>query len=130
MTAVVSREPIPVRVTRYACPSCARTASSKSRTREHMSRCWRDPANRGCKTCRHFEPADSADFETGYPGSPEGCGTGVDLSGRAACTRCGGHGTVIYGDGGVSECGDCAGDGAEVKPGPIVHCELWAEVCP
>jgi hypothetical protein len=125
MTAeAILREPIPVRVTRYACPSCGRTASSKSGARKHMGRCWHDPANRGCKTCVYFNPGDSHDPETGYPGSDEHCMQGVDLSGCPACARCGGGGELFMG-GGVSECGDCAGDGAEVKPGPIVHCDLW-----
>lgn len=130
MTAVL-REPIPVRVTRYACPSCARTASSKSRAREHMNRCWRDPANRGCKTCAHFSAAeDACGCEPGCNWGNSGesvrehCARGVDLTGRPACTRCGGFGSTIV-NGGASECGDCGGDGVEVKAGPIVHCGEW-----
>jgi hypothetical protein len=121
---IMAREPIPVRVVRYGCPSCGRTASSRSRTREHMSRCWWDPANRGCKTCRHFDEGDSADWATGYQGSDEGCARGVDLSGRRGCARCGGDGLLLE-MGGATECQTCAGDGAEVKPGPIVHCAEW-----
>jgi hypothetical protein len=122
------REPIPVRVTRYACPSCARTASSKSRAREHIARCWLDPANRGCKTCAHFRPADSADFETGYPGFPEICDVGVDLSGHPRCSTCSGVGFYPAGMDVGGPCVDCDNDPDlrdEVKPGPIVHCPEW-----
>jgi hypothetical protein len=91
-----------------------------------MARCWQDPANRACKTCAHLDVGDYAEPEVGYPGREESCVKGIDLSGRPACTRCGGYGTTILPpDFGVSECGDCGGDGAEVKPGPIVHCEMW-----
>lgn len=117
-------EPIAVQVTRYRCPSCGRTANSRSRTREHMSRCWYSPENRGCKTCIHFDRGSHAEPEVGYPGTEEGCLKGVDLSGRPACVRCGGNGSTCS-MGGASECGDCGGDGAEVKAGPIVHCDLW-----
>lgn len=89
-----------------------------------MARCWHDPANRGCKTCAHFDPGDYPEPEVGYPGTDERCTVGVGLSGRPACSRCGGFGSTIVG-GGVSECGDCGGDGAEVKPGPVVRCPEW-----
>lgn len=125
------REPIPVRVIRYGCPSCARTASSKSRARDHMSRCWHDPANRGCKTCAHFNAdADACGCEPGCNWGNGGesvrehCAKGVDLTGRPACARCGGGG-LLFEMGAATECQTCAGDGAEVKPGPIVHCPEW-----
>ena len=54
-------EPIPFTVTRYRCPTCTRTGSSKTRIASHMTRCWNDPANRSCKTCEHFEPASFMD---------------------------------------------------------------------
>jgi hypothetical protein len=129
---VVSREPIPVRVIRYGCPSCGRRASSRSRAGEHMARCWWDPANRACKTCAHFRPEEDAcgcvpSCNWGNSGQSvhEHCAKGVDLSGRPACVRCGGFGSVLV-SGAASECGDCGGEGAEVKPGPIVHCAEWA----
>lgn len=112
-------EPIPLQVTRYRCPHCARTASSKSRTREHMARCWYNPAVRGCKTCKHFDNT--------YEDYGEDCNVGVDLSGRPACADC--HGTG-YADTGLfadtdPKCPTCKGDAAEIKPGPIVGCEKW-----
>jgi hypothetical protein len=117
--------PIPVRVLRHKCPHCPRTASRPVRIREHMDRCWHNPAARGCKTCKHH------DFEYGEPdvgldGDGDVCEQGVDLAGRPACGACNGQcETFDLGTLGVSECYECGGDGAEVKPGPIVHCDLW-----
>lgn len=65
-------EPTPVKVTRYRCPSCGRTYSGRSGAREHMSRCWYAPENRGCKTCIHFDRGSHAEPEVGYPGTEEG----------------------------------------------------------
>lgn len=109
-------EPIPVQVTRYRCPSCGRSANSRSRTREHMARCWLDPENRGCKTCRCFWQGAEG----------EGCAKGVDLSGRPACTRCAGSGWSDLG----ASCPDCDNSPEardEVKAGPIIHCDLWQD---
>lgn len=117
--------PIPVLVRRHKCPHCPRTASRPVRIREHMERCWFNPAARGCKTCKHH------DFEYGEPdvglvGDGDVCDQGVSLDGRPACGTCKGVGeTFDRGTLGVSECHECGGDGAEVKPGPIVHCDLW-----
>ncbi len=114
-------EPIPIRVLRHACPHCGRTHSRPVRAREHMARCWQNPEAKGCKTCKHFNPAwgESPEPDIGYRGyyEPEGCEVGVDLTGRPQCKTCGGHG--------ATECPECSGDGAEIKPGPIVHCEKW-----
>jgi hypothetical protein len=131
-------KPIPIRVLRHACPHCGRTHSRPGRAREHMARCWFNTDAKGCKTCKHFEPAwgSPAEPEIGYGGdyAPEFCHVGVDLTGRPACERCGGYGDVPGEELGMTECPDCAGDGAEIKPGPIVGCELWepfaAEVTP
>jgi len=111
-------EPIPFKVTRYRCPHCPRTASRPVRIREHMTRCWQNPAAKGCKTCKHFDPYDAWSDN-------ESCKVGIDLSGRPQCKTCGGFGDVPGEDLGMTECPDCAGDGAEIKPGPIVHCDLW-----
>jgi len=110
--------PIPIRVLRYKCPHCGRSASRPSRTREHMARCWHNPEARGCKTCKHFEAYG--------PEWGDSCGKDVDLTGRPACKTCGGYGTVP-GDWelGMTECPDCAGDGGEIKPGPMVGCAEW-----
>ena len=112
-------EPIPVKVTRYRCTHCPRTGSSKARVREHIGRCWHNPAARGCKTCKHFDNT--------YEDYGEDCNVGVDLSGRPACKACNGVGQTFTAgwDGGVSECQECGGDATEIKPGPIVGCDRW-----
>jgi hypothetical protein len=120
-------EPIPFTVTRYRCPTCPRTGSSKARITEHMGRCWTNPGARGCKTCKHFEPYG--------PENADGCAQGVDLTGRRACPGCGGHGWCDISAGAQVPCNSEVtvghiGDGYEVKPGPIVHCDLWeAALC-
>lgn len=124
-TPATGPAPIPVRVTRYRCPCCGRSHSSRRSAVDHIGRCWRNPAARGCKTCRHFDAGTSDEPEVGYPGSPESCAAGVSLDGRSACGTCGGYGAVLGEDLGVSECPTCAGDGAEVKSGPIVGCDRW-----
>lgn len=123
----MTAEPIPFRVLRYRCPTCPRTASSKARMVEHIGRCWLNPEARGCKTCKHFEPQG--------PENADGCRAGVDLTGRPACTGCGGANWLPTGEifrprfamGGpvYAQCPDCGGDGAEIKPGPIVGCDRW-----
>lgn len=81
--------PIPVRVTRYRCPSCNHRTSKKALTREHMRRCWWDPANRGCKTCANFEPNDCCGMADAYgcftPMCPTGdsCAAGIDMAAEA-----------------------------------------------
>lgn len=121
-------EPIPVRVTRYRCPHCARSHSSKYRCRLHIGRCWQNQDAKGCMTCRHFLPGDSADYATGYPGSEESCQRLVSLDGRPQCETCIGEGVVWVGDEPNAQrltCPDCNGRPDAVKPGPIVHCPLW-----
>jgi hypothetical protein len=109
-------EPIPVHVTRYRCPHCARSASSKGRSREHIARCWRNPEAKGCKTCKHFDNT----YDYG-----DDCNVGVDLAGRPACAACAGRGAVLGDELGASECPECGGDGAAIRPGPITNCEKW-----
>lgn len=115
-------EPIPVTVTRYRCPHCSRSHAAKFRARQHIERCWYNPDARGCKTCRHFE----VNFEY-----EESCRVGENLAGRSECETCRGSGQVFVGlddpfGGTASECPDCGGDSREIKPGPIVCCDLWA----
>jgi hypothetical protein len=63
--------PIAVKVTRYACPFCARSRAKKTATEAHIGRCWFNPENRTCKTCAHFEDAET--YEPCYPGRPCSC---------------------------------------------------------
>jgi hypothetical protein len=131
----MSVEPEAIRVTRYRCPFCARSHSSRTRAVQHITRCWRNPAAHGCKTCAHYEPAEAGDWTIGDLGAAEGCGADVDLTGRSACGHCGGNNYVYTGEtfrprfaapGAVmAQCPECKGNGAEVKPGPVVHCPLW-----
>lgn len=126
----MSIEPIPIRVLRHKCPHCGRTHSRPGRAREHMARCWHNPEAKGCKTCKHYEPAESdgPDWTIGYGGhyEPEGCAVGVDLRGRLACQGCGGFGEAVNSAGASVPCtANHIGDGREVKPGPIVGCEKW-----
>lgn len=100
-------DPIPFIVTRFRCPFCRRTRSSKKRTADHIGRCWSNPETRGCKTCEHYELVETG--EHCFPGRPcncndgyEGCAVGVSLAG---------HGTD--------------GDDDYVRPGPIVGCDKW-----
>jgi hypothetical protein len=108
-------EPIPVKVTRYRCPCCPRTASGKARMVEHIGRCWLNPEARGCKTCEHFEPYG--------PEWSDGCAVGVDLSGQKPCPTCWGFDDPFVD--GPCEDPDHVGNGKEIKPGPIVHCAKW-----
>lgn len=108
-------EPIPFTVTRYRCPTCPRTGSSKARIAEHHARCWTNPEARGCKTCKHFDGP--------VPEWGDACDLGVSLAGQKQCARCFGI-PDPFGFG----CPDAAnhdGDGREIKPGPIVGCDQW-----
>jgi len=128
-------QPIPVRVLRHKCPHCGRTASRPGRAREHIARCWHNPDAKGCKTCKHYRGwADACGCEPGcnWGGEPiaEHCDVGVSLAGRPACFGCGGSGWADTNVGASVECGpersvNHIGDGAEIKPGPIVGCDRW-----
>ena len=108
-------EPIAVRVTRYRCPHCARSHSSRGRAVQHVGRCWRNPEAHGCKTCRHFDAT--------YEDYGEDCDLGVDLTGKPGCDNCV-AGFVGAWDSG-EKCPECKGNPEPVKPGPILHCEKW-----
>lgn len=97
--------PIEITVKRHRCPHCGRSWHARARAVNHMGLCWNNPANRGCKTCKHFAPNDG-DVETGVE-DPEHCQLGLPLVSPCAawCT------TV---------CVDCPG-----RSGPVTNCELW-----
>lgn len=58
--------PMPVIVSRHQCPFCRRfTRADAAQVRDHMTRCWQNPALRCCKTCTHHQDA------SGTPGSPD-----------------------------------------------------------
>lgn len=124
--------PIPIRVTRYQCPPCGRTHSSRRGAVEHMARCWQNPDAHGCKTCRNYRPGhDACGCEPGcnWGGQPtvESCAVGVSLAGQPALDICEAHTDPDnpFGKNGADDCPDCRTDGKAVPPGPIVHCEMW-----
>lgn len=59
-------EPEARKVVRHYCPGCGKSRANRSDAVAHVERCWKLPANRGCRTCRHFAPADSEQDEQGY----------------------------------------------------------------
>ncbi len=77
----VTVEPERVEVVRWRCPFCRRSHSGRGRAREHMTRCWFNPAARSCKTCVHFQEATSSCYAdpSCNCASPEICSAGVDL---------------------------------------------------
>lgn len=73
-------QPIPFTVTRYKCPHCTRTRSSKRVIVEHIGRCWENPEARSCKTCVHHAPATHVDTDYGPVAlDNEFCRRGVQL---------------------------------------------------
>ena len=81
-------EPISRHVLRYFCPHCSTSRAHKPAMVAHIARCWRNPAARSCKTCRCYQPPEAPDYHDGYPGCPEGCDGGEDISGglKTHCT--------------------------------------------
>lgn len=69
---------IRLKVTRYQCPHCHRTHGKKQAAEQHIARCWRNPAARGCKTCRHFSPESEGPYPQ-HPPIPEECWAGRKL---------------------------------------------------
>jgi hypothetical protein len=51
-------EPIRTTVVRYKCPFCNRFYSRRQAAKDHMARCWLDPANKTCRTCKHHHWGD------------------------------------------------------------------------
>ncbi len=71
-------EPERIQVTRWRCPHCGRSRSSRSATVAHMARCWHNPGARSCKTCEFFE-FDYDEPHVGYVGKGDVCGKNVEL---------------------------------------------------
>jgi hypothetical protein len=65
--------PAPVVVSRHQCPFCRRfTRADAAQVRDHMTRCWQNPALRCCKTCVHKNEAGPEDDEAcTHPDGPE-----------------------------------------------------------
>ncbi|WP_405536968.1 hypothetical protein [Streptomyces antimycoticus] len=90
--------PIPIVVIRHQCPHCRRTHSKKQAAVEHMGRCWKNPANRGCKTCAWHQEERWSSHQC-IPGLDCGCDSWPE-----AC---------------------CHSDGPEPLERPVVRCPLW-----
>ena len=60
-------EPIRLEVIRFKCPTCRKSWSKRARAVEHAAKCWYSPANKTCKSCKHFEVAES-EPEVGFEG--------------------------------------------------------------
>jgi hypothetical protein len=73
-------EPVKKIVTRWLCPHCRRSRARRQATVEHIARCWHNPSNRACTTCRHYIP-DQSEPDVGYT-ARERCAAdpGVDLA--------------------------------------------------
>jgi DNA-binding CsgD family transcriptional regulator len=72
-----------IMVKRWRCPHCIYSKASKNVVEKHIDRCWRNPANRACKTCVHFERAggEECDCTPSCKGMswPDSCGLGEKL---------------------------------------------------
>lgn len=64
---------------RFRCTWCKKSWGAKPGVEKHLLVCWYRPANRGCKTCQHFVPAEPY-YSRDEPGGPEYCGVGISLT--------------------------------------------------
>jgi hypothetical protein len=84
--------PEPVTVTRYRCPFCHRSRSSKKATAEHIARCWLNPAVRSCKTCVNYDFWPAGDYCMGTPCNCNDaavyCEAGIDIADFSIRTAC------------------------------------------
>lgn len=71
MSATTKASPEQITVTRWRCPHCRRSWSSRRNATTHIGRCWHNPAARGCRTCQNFR--------AGGVNSPETCAAGLQL---------------------------------------------------
>lgn len=75
-------------VRRFICKFCRRGHSKEAAAYAHALRCFRNPAARSCKTCAAYQPVETGDYQTGYPGCPEGCDAGVTWEGGTMPVGC------------------------------------------
>lgn len=64
--------------TRHRCRWCKKSWGNRPGVEKHLARCWYRPANRGCKTCIFFVPAEPY-YSRDEPGGPEHCSKGISL---------------------------------------------------
>jgi hypothetical protein len=94
----MSALPVAITVTRHRCPFCPRSWSKRPAAVAHIGRCWKNPANRSCKTCVHFQE-ERVSSDQCIPGRDCGCNSWPE-----ACTHQG---------------------GPEELAGPVTGCSLW-----
>lgn len=84
--ATIDPKPILTTVRRWHCPFCRFVRSSRETVVKHIGQCWKNPAVRGCKTCRNFcqqEPEP----ENGVPAA-EWCDADVSLPESGLVANC------------------------------------------
>jgi hypothetical protein len=64
-------EPIKTTVVRWKCPHCNRHHARKHDAIAHIGRCWKNPANRTCRTCVFFRREGDGSYC--FPGRPCDC---------------------------------------------------------
>lgn len=72
-------EPKVITVKRFVCQFCNRGHSTRKAAEQHIARCWKSPAVRGCKTCARFTVARDEDG-VGYRGTEYCTALDIDLS--------------------------------------------------
>lgn len=80
-------EPIRRVMVRWQCPHCLCTRSKRRTMREHVARCWHNPAARACTTC-DFRVEASGDNGIEGPFSPPSCLKNVSLSEHGVNVHC------------------------------------------
>jgi len=65
---------------RHRCPHCRRSFANRTYAVKHIGWCQKRQANHGCKTCAYFQDEEPESMDRVYPGCPESCGEGEDLS--------------------------------------------------
>jgi hypothetical protein len=70
--SALTAQPVQYSVTRFKCPFCGRSRSTRPPIVEHIARCWKNPDAHACLTCQHFE-RQAPEPEVGFYGM-EWCG--------------------------------------------------------
>ena len=82
----------PRQVARWQCPFCYWTRADRGVVTDHLTRCWRNPENRACLSCGHFDRGyccRGASDECGCGGLPAWkCSAGLDITTGMARTDC------------------------------------------
>lgn len=78
---------IPFQTTRYRCPHCRKTGSSRKRMQEHADACIVDPFTRACRTCK-FDVSHVLASEDHVTKTEKACSKGVRPYGAKLVKRC------------------------------------------